>query len=120
MTVAAGLFALSVMLRTLDRSLCGGFPLGTHFLWHLLNAVLLYLLLTGLIRYGRRRTANREPPAASRQQLGIRFCKRSTGRGRKCHRDTPRFSGKPKNRHAPAHGEKPRDCASIVVRSVTR
>ena len=72
MTVAAGLFALSVMLRTLDRSLCGGFPLGTLFLWHLLNAVLLYLLLTGLIRYGRRRTANRQPPAASRQPPAVR------------------------------------------------
>jgi len=63
MTAAAVLFALSVTLRTLDRPLCGRFPLGTHFLWHLLNAVLLYLLLTGLIPYGLRPAASRQPPA---------------------------------------------------------
>ena len=48
------LFALSLTLRTADLSLCAAVPAGTHFLWHLLNALLLYLLLDGLIRWRRR------------------------------------------------------------------
>ena len=37
------LFSLSIFLRTIDLSLCHNFPLGTHFLWHILNAVVFYL-----------------------------------------------------------------------------
>jgi hypothetical protein len=29
-----------------------GHRLGTHFMWHILNAVTLYLLLMGAIRFG--------------------------------------------------------------------
>ncbi|HHE31082.1 MAG TPA: hypothetical protein ENL07_00200 [Chlorobaculum parvum] len=36
-------FALSLFFRTLDVALCPVWPLGTHFVWHLLNGVLLYL-----------------------------------------------------------------------------
>lgn len=42
-------FALSLTFRTLDLPVCDGFPLGTHFLWHMLNAVVLFLLLRVLI-----------------------------------------------------------------------
>lgn len=42
---AAAIFTLSLTLRTIDRAACAEFPLGTHFLWHLLNAYVLYLLL---------------------------------------------------------------------------
>jgi hypothetical protein len=38
------LFVLALALRTVDRAACGSLPLGTHFLWHLLNAVVLYVL----------------------------------------------------------------------------
>lgn len=38
------LFLASLALRTADALLCGGLPLGTHFAWHLLNAVVLYRL----------------------------------------------------------------------------
>jgi ceramidase len=41
--VAAGVFTLSLFLRTIDVAACTRFPLGTHFLWHLLNGVVLYL-----------------------------------------------------------------------------
>lgn len=41
--VAAGLFALSLTFRSVDRVVCGPLPLGTHFLWHLLNAAVLYV-----------------------------------------------------------------------------
>jgi len=36
------LFLVSLALRTVDPALCRWFPLGTHFMWHLLNAVVLY------------------------------------------------------------------------------
>ena len=49
--VAAGLFALSLTFRTLDMPLCPVFPLGTHFLWHLLNGLLLGWLIVSLVRH---------------------------------------------------------------------
>lgn len=53
------LFLLSLTARTLDRQICqatsiGGYTAGTHFLWHLLNAGLLFLLLVAALRHGRR------------------------------------------------------------------
>lgn len=47
--VGAVLFSVSLVFRTVDRGLCQLLPFGTHFIWHLLNAALLYLLLRGLI-----------------------------------------------------------------------
>lgn len=48
MTTAIGLFMVSLLFRSLDQSLCASFGIGTHFIWHLLNSVVLYLLLTHL------------------------------------------------------------------------
>lgn len=54
----AGLvFLASMTFRTLDIELCnrirvGDVVVGTHFLWHVLNAATLYLLLRAAIRYG--------------------------------------------------------------------
>ncbi|HEX6341284.1 ceramidase domain-containing protein [Umezawaea sp.] len=42
--LAAVVFAVSLTLRTVDLSACPGLPSGTHYLWHLLNAVVLYLV----------------------------------------------------------------------------
>ena len=39
--LGAGLLLLSLTARSLDESLCGVIPVGTHFLWHILNAVML-------------------------------------------------------------------------------
>jgi hypothetical protein len=39
--LGAGLLALSLTFRSLDQTVCAAFPLGTHFLWHLLNGLLL-------------------------------------------------------------------------------
>lgn len=36
---------MSLTMRSIDNALCGSLPLGTHWLWHLLNALVLYLLL---------------------------------------------------------------------------
>ncbi|MGH8617964.1 MAG: ceramidase domain-containing protein [Burkholderiales bacterium] len=40
---AAGVFLLSLAFRTADRAMCEWAPVGTHFLWHLLNGAVLYL-----------------------------------------------------------------------------
>jgi len=46
--LAALVFSASLVARTLDLSLCPQWPLGTHFLWHVLNAWVLYLTSTAL------------------------------------------------------------------------
>jgi hypothetical protein len=51
---ATGVFLLSFAARTLDQAVCPAFPLGSHFLWHLLNATLLCLLVRLLIRHAPR------------------------------------------------------------------
>ncbi len=40
---AAAVFTVSLTLRTVDESLCAVWPYGTHWAWHLLNAVTLSL-----------------------------------------------------------------------------
>lgn len=47
--VASGVFVVSLALRTVDEAVCPQFPLGTHFAWHLLNALVLYLCVRSLI-----------------------------------------------------------------------
>ncbi|WP_026424556.1 hypothetical protein [Actinokineospora inagensis] len=44
-TGIAALFGVSLALRTIDLDVCARFPLGTHFAWHVLNSVVLYLLI---------------------------------------------------------------------------
>jgi hypothetical protein len=43
--VAAGLFVVSLAFRIVDLDMCAAWPLGTHFLWHLLNAAVLYTVI---------------------------------------------------------------------------
>ena len=50
---AASIFVVSVTFRAIDPVVCDGFPLGTHFLWHTLNGLMLGVLLAGVARYGR-------------------------------------------------------------------
>jgi len=47
---ATAAFAISLTFRTIDLQVCGGFPLGTHFIWHSMNGVLIALLLQMLVR----------------------------------------------------------------------
>ncbi|WP_295612720.1 ceramidase domain-containing protein [uncultured Lamprocystis sp.] len=56
--LATGLFALSLTFRTIDQAVCAVVPTGSHFLWHLLNGLLLYLLVSGLIRHSDGRFAH--------------------------------------------------------------
>lgn len=41
---------VSLFCRAIDREVCPMFPLGTHFIWHTLNATLIYILLKQLVR----------------------------------------------------------------------
>ncbi|MGI9405442.1 MAG: ceramidase domain-containing protein [Hyphomicrobiaceae bacterium] len=56
--LATGIFFVALTLRTVDRAVCdlatiGGHATGTHGLWHLLNAWVLYLLVTAAMDHGR-------------------------------------------------------------------
>jgi hypothetical protein len=42
---AGVVLAVSLVFRSIDQAVCASFPLGTHFLWHCLNGLVLYLLL---------------------------------------------------------------------------
>ncbi|HEU4621782.1 MAG TPA: hypothetical protein VFS42_06125 [Burkholderiaceae bacterium] len=46
--LATGVFAVSLGLRALDLPLCAHWPWGTHFAWHVLNAVTLGLVTRAL------------------------------------------------------------------------
>jgi hypothetical protein len=45
MFAAAATLAVSLVFRSIDMAVCDAVPLGTHFLWHSLNGLVLYLLL---------------------------------------------------------------------------
>lgn len=47
----SALFAVSLTFRTLDLMLCDALRAGTHFLWHMLNGVVLYLLVRVMLAY---------------------------------------------------------------------
>ncbi|MEL6234491.1 MAG: ceramidase domain-containing protein [Pseudomonadota bacterium] len=53
--IGAGLLTLSLTARSLDQTVCGVFPLGTHFLWHLLNSAMFAVMIPVLM-------ARRTPP----------------------------------------------------------
>jgi hypothetical protein len=50
--LGAAVFTVSLGFRTLDMAVCPAFPIGTHFLWHVLNGTVLAILLVALARYG--------------------------------------------------------------------
>lgn len=64
---AASLFLVSVTFRAIDPKVCDAFPLGTHFLWHTLNGLMLGVILAAVARYGgpgqpiHKKTAGRWP-----------------------------------------------------------
>lgn len=55
--IAAVIFAVSLSFRTLDLPLCEVLPIGTHYFWHILNALVLYGLTRTMMLYGRQATA---------------------------------------------------------------
>lgn len=53
LAAAAGLFALSLAFRSLDLHLCKVLPIGTHFGWHLNNALVLWCAMRALLEPAR-------------------------------------------------------------------
>jgi hypothetical protein len=49
LALAVGVFAAAIVVRTADLPLCRAWPTGTHFLWHVLTAWVLYLAATAII-----------------------------------------------------------------------
>jgi hypothetical protein len=48
--IGAALLVVSLVFRTVDEAVCGRLPAGTHFLWHILNGVMLGWMIAVLIR----------------------------------------------------------------------
>lgn len=51
LAIGATILVVSLAARTLDEPLCGAIPVGTHFLWHVLNAVMLGWMIVVLRRH---------------------------------------------------------------------
>ncbi|SDN16941.1 hypothetical protein SAMN05216360_106139 [Methylobacterium phyllostachyos] len=45
------LFLISLVARTADQTACTALPIGTHAVWHILNAAVLYALVATAIRH---------------------------------------------------------------------
>jgi hypothetical protein len=45
-------FLVAIVFRMADPMVCAGFPLGTHFLWHVFDGLTLGILLAAAARYG--------------------------------------------------------------------
>lgn len=48
---AACVFILSLLFRSIDHAMCATIPAGTHFLWHGLNALVLFILMKAAIAH---------------------------------------------------------------------
>lgn len=76
--LAGAVFVASLTFRSADFALCNdvvlfGRRVGTHFLWHLLNSLTLFLLLLASIRYGTWREKARRArtmPEDRREEVG--------------------------------------------------
>jgi hypothetical protein len=54
-SLASTILFVSLIFRTADLVVCSILPIGTHFIWHILNGVVLALYLEAAIRYGQRK-----------------------------------------------------------------
>ena len=48
----SAIFVVALVCRMIDPIVCAGFPLGTHFLWHVFNGLMLAVLLAATARFG--------------------------------------------------------------------
>ncbi len=53
--ISGFIFLISLTFRAIDHDVCNVFPTGTHFFWHIFNAILLGILGAATIRYGQRK-----------------------------------------------------------------
>ncbi len=52
--IGAGILILSMTMRTIDEPLCELIPMGTHYWWHILNAIMLGWMIEVYLRFMRR------------------------------------------------------------------
>jgi Ceramidase len=64
LAIGAAILCLSLGFRTVDEAVCAAFPRGTHFLWHLLNALMLGWMIRVLVLHGRTAATVRRPDAS--------------------------------------------------------
>ena len=50
--LGACILVVSLTFRTIDDAICTAFPLGTHFMWHILNGVMLGWMILVISRIG--------------------------------------------------------------------
>ncbi len=53
--LAAIIGMISLFFRSIDNAVCDKIPIGTHFMWHMLNGLLIYIVMMQLIRNVNRR-----------------------------------------------------------------
>lgn len=58
---AAFVFALSLFLRSIDSAVCSAIPVGTHALWHMLNAWVLWILMIAALVHSPEERSARAP-----------------------------------------------------------
>lgn len=66
MAAGAAILLLSLAFRTLDQPLCAAVPMGTHFLWHILNALMLGWMIEVWRRHVTMGGARLAPPGPPR------------------------------------------------------
>jgi len=49
--IGAGILALSITTRSIDETLCNVLPIGTHFVWHCLNGLMLAYMIHVYLRH---------------------------------------------------------------------
>ncbi|MBA3324604.1 MAG: ceramidase domain-containing protein [Rhodobacteraceae bacterium] len=57
LAIGAAILVVSLFFRTIDAAVCPALPIGTHFLWHLLNGIMLGWMIVVLLRHGEREGA---------------------------------------------------------------
>lgn len=54
LAIGAGILIVSLFFRTIDEAVCPAITIGTHFLWHVLNGIMLGWMIFVMHRHGRR------------------------------------------------------------------
>ena len=57
LAIGAGILVASLFFRTIDGAVCDAIPIGTHFLWHVLNGAMLGWMIVVLLRDGEQAAA---------------------------------------------------------------
>ncbi|MEM1361782.1 MAG: ceramidase domain-containing protein [Pseudomonadota bacterium] len=61
LAIGAGILVASLFFRTIDMPVCGSLPLGTHFLWHILNGIMLGWMIEVYRRHRLTQMSSSEP-----------------------------------------------------------